>query len=198
MLQDMSINAEQVKSLRESRGWSQEHLAEVSGLSLRTIQRVEAEGKGARETKLSLAAAFDVPIGRLCHDEEGRVVATQRIDSSAMALLFTGTLLAILGLIAGADLGMLLAAVAVLISGLSTYGIDQLNTMRRAAGLRAVIQAPIAIAGTSILISASSVMVLGFVIGIPYWWVPAGILGAIGALLVVWPLVMSRALLAKP
>lgn len=37
----MKINSNKVKDLRISKGWSQEQLSEVSGLSLRTIQRIE-------------------------------------------------------------------------------------------------------------------------------------------------------------
>lgn len=195
MLQDMSINAEQVKALRESRGWSQEHLAEVAGLSLRTIQRVEAEGKGARETKLSLAAAFDVPVGRLCIDDEGRSSVATSIDPSAISLLFTGTLMVIVGLVAQANIGILLAAAAILISGLSVYSLDQLNAMRRAAGMAPIIRSHAVMAGVSLIISAISVMLLGLVIGVLYWWIPAGVLAAVGACLILWPLVISRLLL---
>ena len=38
---DMQIDASKIRAGRERRAWSQEQLAEVSGLSLRTIQRVE-------------------------------------------------------------------------------------------------------------------------------------------------------------
>jgi transcriptional regulator with XRE-family HTH domain len=48
------------RTLREFRGWTQEHLALVSGLSVRTIQRVEAGGLAGAETVAALAAAFDV------------------------------------------------------------------------------------------------------------------------------------------
>lgn len=48
------------KAMREARGWTQEHLAVVTGLSVRTIQRVEAGEAPAAETVISLAAAFDV------------------------------------------------------------------------------------------------------------------------------------------
>ena len=42
MDENMKIDAKQIRRLREERAWSQEHLATVAGLSLRTIQRVEA------------------------------------------------------------------------------------------------------------------------------------------------------------
>ena len=39
-----------VKRLREKRNWSQEQLATLSGLSTRTIQRIESGNKGLNET----------------------------------------------------------------------------------------------------------------------------------------------------
>lgn len=62
MESSMRINGSKVRALREAKAWSQEHLAEASGLSPRTIQRVEAEGAGSAETCLSVAAALGVPV----------------------------------------------------------------------------------------------------------------------------------------
>lgn len=42
----MKIDGDKVRVLRERKAWSQEHLATVSGLSVRTVQRVETEGSG--------------------------------------------------------------------------------------------------------------------------------------------------------
>jgi transcriptional regulator with XRE-family HTH domain len=56
----MKIDSALVRKLREQRAWSQEHLASVSGVSLRTIQRVEAEGTAALETRMALASALNV------------------------------------------------------------------------------------------------------------------------------------------
>jgi DNA-binding XRE family transcriptional regulator len=61
----MKINGNTVRVLREEKSWSQEHLANASGLSGRTIQRVEAEGVGSAETRLALAAALGVPVSAL-------------------------------------------------------------------------------------------------------------------------------------
>lgn len=58
-----------VRKLRIQHGWSQEHLAEISGLSVRTIQRIEG-GKGAGlESYKSLAAVFEVDIELLQEGE---------------------------------------------------------------------------------------------------------------------------------
>jgi transcriptional regulator with XRE-family HTH domain len=54
-----------VKSLRQKNNWSQEHLAQLSGLNIRTIQRAEkGEGVGL-ETLKSLASVFDIDINEL-------------------------------------------------------------------------------------------------------------------------------------
>ncbi len=51
-----------VKKLRLQRGWSQEHLAELANLSVRTIQRLERGHKPGLETIKSLAAVFEVDL----------------------------------------------------------------------------------------------------------------------------------------
>ena len=61
----MKIDASALRSLREKKSWSQEHLATAAGLSTRTVQRVEAEGAGSAETRLALAGALDVPVSEL-------------------------------------------------------------------------------------------------------------------------------------
>jgi transcriptional regulator with XRE-family HTH domain len=49
-----------VSELRLARGWSQVQLAEMSGLSLRTIQRIENGATPALESLKSLAAVFEI------------------------------------------------------------------------------------------------------------------------------------------
>ena len=64
MNQDMKIDGNRVRALRERKSWSQEHLARASGVSERTIQRVEADGIGSAETRLALAAACAADVTR--------------------------------------------------------------------------------------------------------------------------------------
>lgn len=54
-----------VRKLRIEKGWSQETLAQVSGLSVRTIQRIERGGKASLETLGALAAVLEVDISTL-------------------------------------------------------------------------------------------------------------------------------------
>ncbi len=49
-----------VKKLRLQRGWSQEQLAEMAGVTPRTIQRIERGQKPSLETARALASVFEV------------------------------------------------------------------------------------------------------------------------------------------
>lgn len=51
-----------IRSLRTDRGWSQEQLADISGVSTRTIQRIERGGKASLESLKCLAAVFETAI----------------------------------------------------------------------------------------------------------------------------------------
>jgi len=56
----MKLNYKKIKSLREKHYWSQDELASISGLSIRTIQRVEKTGNSSLETMKALASVFKV------------------------------------------------------------------------------------------------------------------------------------------
>jgi transcriptional regulator with XRE-family HTH domain len=51
--------------MRVERTWTQQQLAEISSLSLRTIQRAEKHGNCSYETLLAIASAFDVDVSEL-------------------------------------------------------------------------------------------------------------------------------------
>lgn len=57
---DMKAKSSLIRKYRTERLWSQEQLAEMSGLGLRTIQRLEARGSGSLESIKALAAVFEV------------------------------------------------------------------------------------------------------------------------------------------
>ncbi len=57
-----------IRTLRENRGWSQEQLAQMSGVSVRTIQRIESGGRASLETLKCLAAVFETTIPDLRKD----------------------------------------------------------------------------------------------------------------------------------
>ena len=51
-----------IKGLRQEKGWSQEQLAELSGLGLRTVQRIECSNSISFDSLAALAAAFDIDV----------------------------------------------------------------------------------------------------------------------------------------
>ena len=59
------VDKDLIKKLRIERSWSQDQLASVSGLSLRTIQRIENEGTCSLESKKALAVAFEITANEL-------------------------------------------------------------------------------------------------------------------------------------
>ena len=54
-----------IQKLRLQRGWSQEQLAELTGLSVRTIQRIERGQTPSAESLKAIAAVLDVHFGAL-------------------------------------------------------------------------------------------------------------------------------------
>ena len=57
--------SERIKQLRTKRAWPQEQLAEVAGVSVRTIQRAEAGESASFETLRAIANAFEVDVAEL-------------------------------------------------------------------------------------------------------------------------------------
>ena len=64
----MMNSTNQVKQLRLQRAWSQEQLAELAGLSVRTIQRIENGDRPGLETLSALAAVFEVNVADITGD----------------------------------------------------------------------------------------------------------------------------------
>ena len=76
-----SIN--RFKAYRLAQAWSQEQLAEMAGLSTRTVQRIENGEKPGLETLSALAAVFEVSVGDLIGPQNGEDQALdQRIHEA--------------------------------------------------------------------------------------------------------------------
>jgi DNA-binding XRE family transcriptional regulator len=116
MESQMNIDAAVVKTIREQKAWSQEQLASVAGISLRTVQRVEAEGVASAETRMALASALGASAQRLFS-----------IDSASRSRSFGSRIGIVCGWL-GWSLGGLLSLVGAHGAGLSgaeagvTYG----------------------------------------------------------------------------
>ena len=54
-----------IQKLKLQRGWSQEQLSDISGLSSRTIQRLERGQPASLETLKTLAAVFEIDLNQL-------------------------------------------------------------------------------------------------------------------------------------
>lgn len=87
---DMKLDIILIKSERQKRAWSQEHLADVSGLGLRTIQRIERNGVASYESIRALAAVFSLRIADLAVMPDQK---QQRINMGRAAAGFVATLL---------------------------------------------------------------------------------------------------------
>lgn len=57
---DMKVDIEFIKQARTDKNWTQQQLADICNLSLRTIQRIEKEGIASHESVASLSSAFEV------------------------------------------------------------------------------------------------------------------------------------------
>jgi transcriptional regulator with XRE-family HTH domain len=69
---EMKVDIDRIKQLRRDRAMSQEELAGATGLSLRTIQRIETEGTASLESKKALACVFEVELETLDDTREER------------------------------------------------------------------------------------------------------------------------------
>ena len=71
-----------LRNYREKLQWTQQVLSDASGLSIRTIQRIESGEIPSKESLLSLAAALDVNVEDLLFDNDS-VLQKEKIDFSS-------------------------------------------------------------------------------------------------------------------
>lgn len=57
--------AKLVKKERDARAWTQTQLAQVAGINLRTVQRLEKDGSASFETLMGIAQAFGIDVKQL-------------------------------------------------------------------------------------------------------------------------------------
>ena len=57
----MFLNQHKIRDIRVQNTWTQQQLADLCNVSIRTIQRVERDGIASMETTMALAAAFNTP-----------------------------------------------------------------------------------------------------------------------------------------
>ncbi|CAM5306944.1 hypothetical protein TMEC54S_01121 [Thauera mechernichensis] len=76
----------QVQKLRLQRGWSQQQLAELSGLSVRTVQRIENGQAASTESLKSLCAVFEIDFSTL--SSEPTMPASAAVNHDEQLALF--------------------------------------------------------------------------------------------------------------
>ena len=104
----MQLNPQLIKQLRTERGWTQQQLAEICAISLRTVQRVELQGLGSLETCKALAAAFAITREQLL--EQGKTTTDQATGTPAAKTSLWIGLAFVIGIAAGSGLTLWLSS----------------------------------------------------------------------------------------
>ena len=116
MEMDIMIDKNRVRKLRNQHAWSQDNLASASGLSLRTIQRIENDGSCSLESKKALAAVFNIKtsdldiqvdaIRNLAGSMRGRIFGFAGATAGLVGAYIGITLSLMSGQITSADAGL--------------------------------------------------------------------------------------------
>ena len=181
----MKLSPAAVRRSRIERGWSQEQLAIASGLSPRTVQRVESEGVASLSTAASLAATFAFPLAQL-QEEPAR--AGKDPDISVQGAFFIGLALLMLavfgeaGRLPGNPQSAALAAVNILAAVAGATLVIPAGT--RILSARQYAGAALAVLGTPLVTLLIGGLIVSALTGRPPLWQLTGF-GAGGIALVV-------------
>lgn len=100
---EMEINSSLIKNLRAKRLMSQQELATACGVSLRTIQRLESDGKVSAETLKALAAVFEVNHDFL-HENSDFGGEYRNVQFGTVSILITLSAVILLAVLLGLNL----------------------------------------------------------------------------------------------
>ncbi len=128
-----TTNLRDIKKLRLERHWSQEQLAEMSGLSIRTIQRIENGENAGLESLKSLAAVFETTIEDSNKKEELEQVRKEEAYIQKLKGFYKLVAIAILSMIAPiiiafTDTNFWIIVLWILLGWFIIIGIYSLNT----------------------------------------------------------------------
>lgn len=168
----MTISNQILLKLRQDRGWSQEKLAAISGVSERTIQRVERDGASCSlDTKLALASAFEISPTELFQAPEPKDSKELRIDWGGIVGLFVLGLASVLIVLLTGTSGRWEAASAFIVLGLSiilsimNYGARETYYLFDKTSW--IVQYPVYVSGLNkTIIQAQSFMQNAYIIGV--------------------------------
>jgi transcriptional regulator with XRE-family HTH domain len=93
---DMKIDSKLVVKYRNEKAWSQQQLADICDLSLRTIQRAENTANASQETVKALASAFDIDVATILLLNVGPVIRPRHIPAFVKASVISSTFFALI------------------------------------------------------------------------------------------------------
>ena len=102
---DMRVNSSLIKQLRNQRAWSQDQLSLISGISHRTIQRIESSGTCSLESLRALAVAFEIETSVLEIDPTAQ--ANMQRQNKEIIYAYSGVSLGLLGAYGGVTAALL-------------------------------------------------------------------------------------------
>ncbi len=92
----MDVASDRIRRARIERGWTQQQLAEIASLSLRTVQRVENQSVASNETVSALCAVLELSRSELLTQDPSRPehrAARRRMRLLLPAAMVVGALL---------------------------------------------------------------------------------------------------------
>ena len=78
----MLIDKDSIKNARQTRGWTQQQLADICDINIRTIQRLEKTGVASMETTKALASVLEATVAELLLDNRAKTTAATESESS--------------------------------------------------------------------------------------------------------------------
>jgi transcriptional regulator with XRE-family HTH domain len=88
------VSKDRVKQFRLQHGWSQEQLASITGMSTRTVQRIEKSGDCSLESQMALSSAFGISPDELSQDISNKI---NESNKNLSGVFYIGILTLVLG-----------------------------------------------------------------------------------------------------
>jgi transcriptional regulator with XRE-family HTH domain len=88
-----------IKDLRLKKGYSQEELANLTGLSTRTIQRIEKDNKGSNDSLNAIADIYEISYEELVSYIEKENETTKQYDKKLIVFLLVNLMLFIINIL---------------------------------------------------------------------------------------------------
>lgn len=99
----MKVDQATLKKLRTDKGWTQQQLADIAGLSLRTVSRTENQGLASNETVNALCAIYTIERDQILTPE-----ASESVEAVSKTTVINTRFGLLLAYLAGLSSGLLL------------------------------------------------------------------------------------------